>query len=244
MKKNKIGAIMLVSVLALAGVGVSIAGFYDEIFVYGYVSTATVEMSIVAVSGTWVWKIWGWDVLPVDPVFPSCIATFIPDEEILIVRGYEKPTDAMIEAWLVNTGAQYEYAAYAEAIDYSYDDVKLIGMDFWQIFPCIDFCADVIIHYEGCIPAHLTIEDFYTTGDPEIFDYMTFRFYHMYWDDGWYYGDEILPIDWPVQVHYCDYIGIVVCIHLPQDNTLQNLWGYFEFWIHALQWNDLCEPEV
>ena len=59
MNKNKIGTLFLVSTLALAGVGVSYAGLFDEIFVSGYVEAATVDIVVDSYSGTYVWKIWG-----------------------------------------------------------------------------------------------------------------------------------------------------------------------------------------
>ena len=50
MRRNKIGSMFLVSVLALAGIGISYAGFSDSISVYGTVDTATVNLDIVAYS--------------------------------------------------------------------------------------------------------------------------------------------------------------------------------------------------
>ena len=56
-KKGKIGTIFLVSILALAGVGISYAGFTDYIFVYGTVDTATVDIELTDwYSGTFVWN--------------------------------------------------------------------------------------------------------------------------------------------------------------------------------------------
>ena len=54
---NKIGTVFLVSMLALAGLGASYAGFSDMITVYGEVATATVELEITGYSGTWVYKV-------------------------------------------------------------------------------------------------------------------------------------------------------------------------------------------
>ena len=56
MKTNKIGTIFLVSILALAGIGVSYSGFIDVIKVHGEISTAYVDFEIEKYSGTWVWK--------------------------------------------------------------------------------------------------------------------------------------------------------------------------------------------
>ena len=58
MRRNKIGAFFLVSTLALAGVGISYAGFTDYIQVYAKVDTATVKLDIVDYSCTVIYKIW------------------------------------------------------------------------------------------------------------------------------------------------------------------------------------------
>ena len=46
MNSSKIGTIFFVSVLALAGIGISFAGLTDIIHVYGSVSTATVDLDV------------------------------------------------------------------------------------------------------------------------------------------------------------------------------------------------------
>jgi len=50
----------MISVLALAGIGISYAGLTDTINIYGNVNTATVQFDILedSYSGTWVWKIY------------------------------------------------------------------------------------------------------------------------------------------------------------------------------------------
>jgi hypothetical protein len=251
MRKNKIGAIFLVSTLALAGLGLSYAGFYDDIYVYGYVSTATVEFEVVDYSGTWVFKIWCFspdEDIPA-PEFPGWIVTWIPEEETLILRGFGWPDYDALDAWVDEYGLCYELAAYAYAYPGMYEDE--VGMYWWQVFPCINFTADVIIHYLGCIPAHITIEDFWFNGSSDLFQYISFQFFEYYpiynatgVIVGWDRGAQIVV--WPVQMHWCQYIGVIVNIKIPQDNSLQGLFGYFGFRIHALQWNELCPdpPEV
>lgn len=68
MRKDKIGTIFLVTVLALAGVGISYAGFTDSITVYGTADTATVVLDIEAYSGTDVYKVYG-DNAPTDEIY-------------------------------------------------------------------------------------------------------------------------------------------------------------------------------
>ena len=91
MRRNKIGAMFLVSTLALAGIGISYAGFTDYLQVYGRITTADMSIEIVNYSGTIVWKVWDCQNDP---------AAKPPVDEIHIWRGnmINAPSDAMIQA--------------------------------------------------------------------------------------------------------------------------------------------------
>ena len=56
MRQAKIGAIFLMSVITLAGVGAGYAAWTDTVFINGYITTGSVDLNIVGYSGTWVWK--------------------------------------------------------------------------------------------------------------------------------------------------------------------------------------------
>ena len=56
MKRDKIEALFLVSVLALSGIGIAYAGWTDTIFVSGTVQTGYVGYEVTEYTGTWVWK--------------------------------------------------------------------------------------------------------------------------------------------------------------------------------------------
>jgi len=209
MKRNKVGSIFLVSMLALAGLGASYAGFSDLITVYGEVDTGTVDLELYDdFSGTWVYK---------ELATGAVIVTDIPWQ----YGTYENPLPG------------YLLVAHSQAMYGSTTDVY---MEWNNIFPCIDFEANFVVHYAGSIPAHLSIEDFCFTG----FDFTDYMFWHYYYlDDA---GNWIEFTTFPIQVHNCDQIKIVLVIHIPQDNTLQGLSGTFGFNVYAIQWYDPCPP--
>lgn len=224
MKKNKIGSIFLVSVLALAGIGISYAGFSDMISVYGEVNTATVQFNVVDYSGTDVWKVYG---------------DGQPAGEIFIGRSFEsnKLTTTHVEDMYPDCTVIPVASSWA-SVGSDYD----VDMLWDNIFPCVDFTADVIIHYEGSIPAHVTVTDLvWDANGYDFSEYLTFEAYSYVKDgDEWIKGEQI---DFPVQMHFCDHIGIEAAIHLEQNNELQGLSGGFSFNIHAIQWTDDCEVE-
>jgi hypothetical protein len=56
MKTAKIGAIFLISVLALAGIGVGYAAWTETINIQGTINTGSVDWHFIDYSGTWVYK--------------------------------------------------------------------------------------------------------------------------------------------------------------------------------------------
>lgn len=166
MKRNKVGSLFLVSVLALAGIGISYAGFSDNISVYGSVNTATLSTEIMTgwYSGTWVYKIWGFPDMPEDPVpgNPADIQiTYDPANEILIYHGFVQfyPGEDAVEDWATNNfgNAELESSAYATSGLYVFPDgtASDVDMVYDNLFPCIDFSADFIFHYTGSIPGRI-----------------------------------------------------------------------------------------
>jgi len=237
MKKNKIGTIFLISMLALAGVGISYAGLTDKISIYGTVTTGTVDLTIEEYSGTWVWKVYD---DPDETVITHDSTVTYPEEEGMLVA-YAKGRDVK------------------DSDPPGYDAV----LDFHNLFPCIDFMADIVFHYVGTIPAKITNIDYDWTGelidtdgdeipDTDFIDVLmqmaidtggayglTYSLYKLDKDTGLY----TIPIDVGYQLHECDYIKIIVTIHLPQKNKYQDLAGTGYVEIDLLQWNDECDEE-
>ena len=244
MKKDKIGTIFLVSILALAGIGVSFAGLTDTIHVYGTVSTATVDLVIEGYSGTWVWKVWCND------------PTQAPDGEIVVT--HDPDYDPIADY----PDCQRELISFAEGRDPTDDDPPKEDdtpydavIEFDNLFPCIDFMADIVFHYVGSIPAKLTYDWGWTGQGITLPDgtvitddfidwlmengHMTGTIYKYNVDD----REFNIPIDQNYQLHYCDLIKLIVTIHLPQQNWLQGLsgTGYVNF--NLIQWNDQCDDD-
>ena len=256
MRKNKMGAMFLVSVLALAGIGVSYAGFTDVIDIYGSVETATVTWEVVGYSCTYIWKIWdyveGWD-----PVDDDCM-TFDLAKEIARYHGPCADYYDLEEMYFYEAGepqCQYEYVSFAKARAGAepYD----VEMDFNNLFPCQDFTVDTLIHYTGSIPGKINNGDIFVLYEEPG----TEGWLECLWDSGavtfgacraalQYPELPYHPVDNPIvqlgeavdvgtQLHNCNYIYAWMTIHLPQDNMWQNLYGEFGAWVEIVQWNEL-----
>ena len=62
MKSQKIGALFIISILALTGIGISYAGLTDSFYIFGTAKTAVVEFMDITYSGTNVWKMYDQDL--------------------------------------------------------------------------------------------------------------------------------------------------------------------------------------
>jgi hypothetical protein len=135
-----------VSVLALAGIGASYAGLFDEINIHGEISTAYVDFEIDHYSGTWVWK---------DP-------SLVDQNEIEIFQGEYDPTQ-----FPYPEDEAIGWAKGMDPTDPAYDGI----VKFWNIFPLtagfvpdrlldpetglVYWVADLSFHYIGSIPIHI-----------------------------------------------------------------------------------------
>lgn len=210
MKKNKVGMLFLVSMLAIAGIGVSYAGFSDTLTIAGNVQAATVQWNVVGYSGTWVWKVWGTGIT--DEIIITHDPIFVPDPAVY--------PNSLLVSW-----------AKAE-LGTAPTDVQVT---FHNIFPCVDFVADVDIAYVGTIPAKIWILE-YVNGLGVIDDYTVITITVT--------RNEV-PIIVPIaeldgfQIHPGDSIHVDMLIHLEQDNALQGVQGSFSLNIGILQWNEV-----
>jgi uncharacterized repeat protein (TIGR01451 family) len=239
MKKSSISVIFLVSMIALSGIGISYSGFIDVITVYGTIDTATVDLTIDDYSGTWVWKVFADDdemVISNDPTY-----SVPPDEGFLVA--YAKGRDP-----------DYDGIGKDDPLNSDGDPYDAV-LEFDNLFPCIDFMADIVFHYEGSIPCKVTDIDWDWIGDsvtmPDgtvIPDFIEWLMINGYMTGGFYRCNEFGELYEPwqevvvgTQLHYCDYFKLIVTIHLPQLNWLQDLSGAGWVNIGVLQWNDLCD---
>lgn len=224
---KKIGAIFMVTVFALAGVGASYAGFFDIINVHGEVSTAYVDYEFTDWSGTFVWKDTG------------------QTNEIYMEQGSFTPgATPSLPTYNGNTPFSYAWAYEGDG------NPNEVEIEFYNIFPLESgyapytvWKADFTLHYLGSIPGY-----FYPTlvTPPNLPTDITFD-YNAY-DLA---GNELT---WPVQLHYCDSINIVITIDITQptveDSPLEGLGNWdktipepqnpleFSMDFELIQWNE------
>lgn len=224
---RKIGLLTMALVLALGTLGMGYAAWTDEIFIDGSVRTGTVNLDVVALSGSAAMKTedhgfewWhGW----MDD-YPEGFADWYPDGRPPMYVGQakaEERTDGSIFIWMDN------------------------------LFPLPDgkhWMVDMLLHYSGSVPARLHA-DIASGGDDDVLaEYVTFAAYQLPGFDPAEHMDDIhewmVPanlIDTGIQVHFCDYILVVMIVDLPQDNDLMGLYAEFRASIQAVQWNEFQE---
>lgn len=230
---KKIAIITLAAILVLSSVGVGLAKWFDSIEVTGTVTTGSVDLNVVEYSCTYVYK-------DVEHQYPNqwnggfaCIVSPTPlqDPDLMLVS----------------------YAC-AEDADLQADDNDTVVVTFDNLFPAseedvpeIDFIADIIVHYEGTIPARLNIGEIELDPDSRWLDGLLS--YTMYFVEpieneageiiSWEQGG---PVEQCTQVHYGDYVKIDFQVEVPQVDEMMNQSGSFSFGFEAVQWNAECTP--
>jgi hypothetical protein len=215
-KKNnlsKIGAIFLVSIMALTAIGAGYSAWFDTITIHGTVGTGSVEWYVSEYSGTYAWKVYG---APDTDYGVETVVTGNPEFSVPESEGFR--------------------VAYAEAMPGNGDpyDVNVV---FENLFPCIDFIADIEITYTGTVPGKINdisfevpvgyewINELILSGDI----YATARC-----------NEEVVELGY--QLHKDDVIHIELHIHIPQDNSLMDLSGSFTATFEVMQWNEYVPP--
>jgi hypothetical protein len=207
---RKIGLLLMVLVLSLGALGVGYAAWTDTITIDGTVNTGSVDLEVVRYSGTWVYK--------------------MPEHSILEQHGWvdehQPPTEAIM------------CVAYAEASMGANNDI--VTMTFDNLFPGETYCADFLVHYVGSVPAMVGFEGI------ELVDASS-HWWEKIMEQGavsieWLTSDvDGTPgqtIDGLIQMHYCDYAILRICITIPQDNSYQNAWANFTGKLTAVNWNE------
>jgi predicted ribosomally synthesized peptide with SipW-like signal peptide len=225
---KKIGLISLALVMALGALGVTFAGWTDTVTVNGTVNTGDVVLEIEGYSGTIVWKVDDdrneiyvqHGMLPLD----------MDDVPFKIIDAF--PNDGDVPADL-------DPVATAMAGPGTTTDIFI---EFENLFPCVDFMADFLLHYAGSIPVKVDVLEL-TADVPGLTAGSTVSI--EYWESN-QAGDKIgqEPMELAMmQLHYCDYILVVITIHVEQDNANQNLTGTITGEIGVKQWNEVVVPE-
>jgi len=241
---KRIGLVTLAMVLALGSLGIAYAAWTDEITIQGTVETGTVDLDVVDVSGTYIYKYLGdtpWDEFNEDPaILPDALVRW---------QGWmgDDPYAGMPTIFLPVASA-WAGCPLATPDEPNGDFVMV---KFNNLFPCQDFTADFMLHYNGSIPVKLYAECLSYEASEALAAAIasgavsvTFAANEATWvpdDDAypdgpghWVIGDAV---DIGHQMHFCEFLRVAMTIHLPQDNSLMNQSGSFKAKIWAVQWN-------
>lgn len=240
------GMLALALVFALGSLGVAYAAWTDSIVVTGTVETGTVDIDIAGCSSTFVYKVPG-----------------APDT-----------------GWGLETVYHYIYGnvdfpppggtLIASAVStYSFDpDADIATMTFTNIFPCIDFKADVLLEYVGTVPAKIEfaaisaddpmdeviqalwdLGEISKDGDPMTEGDGIWIDAYVSTDDGnnWTYYDDLFGI----QLHQGDFVRIILHAHIPQitdepgnpldQSNIGDISLDFSGSVNVIQWNEFLE---
>jgi len=226
-------------VLAVGAMGAAFASWTDQVSIEGEVNTGTLGYEVCEFSEWWVYKVlvqssWGdpGDVLESDVPIPDA-----ESQGLLLVA---------CTNWFDSAGNDIPPGELDQCIQGSNQSFTV---KFDNIFPCVWFKADIVLHYIGSIPARLSpsmvfgdesdwLEALWNMGVEPEFYMVAYK-----WIDdgtvtpGWY----VVDLE-GLQLEYCDRIMLEWWLHLPQDNTLQDRSAEFTTTIDMVQWNEYVAP--
>ncbi len=218
---KKIGLLCLALVLALGTLGVGYAAWTDSIAIDGTVNTGDVDINVERVSSTWVYK-------------------NLDTHEVVVLHGWTDDQPA--------PPANSELIASSVAVITGDDSVTVTYED---MFPCVDFKVNFLLHYDGSIPAKIQDGDLPPTfigADEAFFNALCWSLpvadpeasycYGEMWvsDEFGNKGDNIPALD-GYQLHNCDYILVVITLHLGQGAPM-NANASFTHEFKVIQWNE------
>lgn len=216
---KKMGLMFLAMVIALAGVGAAYAAWTDTLVITGTVNTGSVDIVVEGLSGTEVYKV---------PDHGTVVRYYMTDEQgVLIHETASVPDPGTLVAW--------------GNISVTGDDE--LTFEFSNLLSSIDFMVDAKLHYTGSIPA--IIEDItwdVTSGgdwiNPQIADgNITAALFE--WDPETHtFGDSVCE---GYQIHECEWLVAVLCIHIPQRDALMGVSGSATITIELIQWNEASD---
>jgi hypothetical protein len=125
-------------------------------------------------------------------------------------------------------------SATAEMTD---DDEVTVTFD--NLLPCEWFYVDLLLHYEGSIPAKVSIAEISSEDEWLLYLWSIGEIYVLGYESDEYgtYG-ELIECPIGMQLHECDYILIELWVHIPQSDDYMNLSGEFTGTIEVIQWNE------
>jgi len=160
MNTAKLGVIFIVAAMALAAIGAGYSAWFDTITVEGTVSTGDVDLEVIDYSGTWVYKDLNAEDDSIEVIDRGWVSTATYTQTMLDGT-VAKCTRDLTDGFLL---VAYSYSDY-----YADDEVTMV---YGNLFPCIDFVADILFHYDGSIPGKVNdygLPDIYGDGaDPYV----------------------------------------------------------------------------
>ena len=216
---KKLGLICMSLVLALGALGVGYAMWSDTLTIDGTVTTGDVDIDLIALSGTWLYK---------DTV----------EHTSYVHHGWGTLTDGPLA---YTPGGDETLITWAAA-DMNVQDADGVGyqsatVEVRELLPCTYFMVDFLIHYDGSIPARLKVDIIPDVGWlADLWEYARVNSLtdvgagvlayewnepssHAPADRDMTCYDDTKPIDLEgYQMHGCEWILVKLWIHIPQED--------------------------
>ena len=215
---KKIGLLCLALVLALGALGVGYAMWQDTVTIEGTVNTGSVDLDIVELSSTWVYKVPGED--------PEIVVNHARIPGIHATADPNAPANGILVA-----------SATADIVSLTDYADNIVTMTFDNIFPTNEpIMADVMLHYTGSIPAHVNVSE--TFGGDDLSPYLV-QYWLLSTDD----GANWVPLETEMlQLHQCNLLWLTVYLDpallQAAGKDAQGLSGTFTKTITVYQWNE------
>lgn len=177
--KAKLGAIFLISVLAIAGTGAAYALWYEDLTIWTDIHTGNVDVEF---------SYEGWE----------CDQT----KDIAYITG-------------------------------GIEDDEFLYLQFWDVYPCVNFYVYFNVESTGSIPVHFTPMTHYTSLPDGCYEYSLLISYVLKANGDILYPNTLAD----VQLHQGDMVFFILWIHfnneLPQSSDFT-----FDFYTTAHQYNE------
>jgi len=227
---KKIGLISLALVLAVGGLGIGYAAWTDTITIDGTVNTGSVDLEIIKLSSTYVYKDLNDDSMIVRYVVTDADTGSLIHESVAIPSGAEG-TDYLVVASAVATA------------DLANDSVTFT---YVNVFPSVDFICDVLLHYNGSVPVKVNAIDWVINSESPtdwFTDLLALALVPGSTEGAVGYArmfnDHTIGavVDVGTQLEYCDLVKIWFIMHLPQDAPM-GASASVTATIDVVQWNE------
>ena len=217
MKTAKLGALFLISVLALAGIGVGYATWADTVDIDGRIETGRVEIGIRHINTN-------------DPG-----QTLDPRREVFF-GGAPKTPDKHVATTTGTNGAykcEHSGNSFYASVSYLYENV----------YPGYAPSARYEICNSGTLPVHLTFAHTHIAGNTNIItQYMDLVEWNLYLDGVWFTtGNDAPSLDLALQnyqLHPCHRLSVEQEIHFYTNALPQNDWVEWTITVTGTQWNE------